>query len=364
MADLQRSIFNYQGQGQLGSANNHVVDASNEGIAWAFQPFNADAITHIGFRYGARVGTPPTYSLRLEGLDATGLPNNTDLGGGSATAVTFTPPASTAWDGTWQWIALTNAYTPTRGQLLCATIRYSSGTIDASNNSSFTRGIANHGSLTGFPYALTNSAGTWTKVAQGVTLGWRTANGRYGWIGTAQYNTATANTAGHRSLMKFQLPSGEGTSYRVVGVRGQLKCGAANGSYRLVLLSSSGTELQGITIDADHDANINAIGARQLFFDETTLTDLSYGTDYYVGLEVVSGTVFIGGIVLAEAADRESYPGGLLRCLGTSAGGAITDTTTVMPTLELIIDDITPASGSGSGAIIIGGLGMTGVGNF
>ncbi len=220
--------------------------------------------------------------------------------------------------------------------------------------------------MNGVPYPLTNSAGTWSKVAQPITFGWRTASGRYGWIGTSAYATVTAATAGHRSLMKFRLPSGEGSADTVVGFRGQMRFGAAGAVSKAVLLDSSGTELQSVTIDADQDANINAMGGRTIYFDEASLTSLSYGTDYYVGLEVVSGSggVGLGGINLAEAEDREAYPNGLNRCLGTSTGGAITDNTLVMPTIEIIIDDITPASGSGGGAVIIGGLGQTGIGSF
>lgn len=356
MANLQHKFFSHQVMSQVASANNHVVDASTEGVGWVFQPFNADAITHIGFRYGARTGTPPTFSVTLETVDGTGLPTGTDVGGGSATLATFTPPASTAWDGTWQWVALTNSYTPTRGQILAAVIRYSSGTIDASNNSSFTRNLSNHNFILGFPYCLTNTSGTWSKVAAGPTVGWRTASGRYGWTGSAATTSTSANTSGHRVLSKFKLPSGEAASFKVVGMAGQCKPGAASGSCKLILTDSSGTILQETTFDSDQDANVNSNAARLMYFDDTSLQDLTYGTDYYIGLEVISGSVTIGGIAIAEAADREAYPNGLNRCLGTATGGAITDNTLVMPAIEIIVDEVTPASGGGGGPLIVGRL--------
>lgn len=351
MANLNHGTFGHQVPLLVGSATNHVVDASNEGIAWAFQAANADAIAQVGFRYGARSGTCPVYSITLEGIDGSGNPDGTDVGGGSPTLVTFTPPADTTWDGTWRWLTLTNAYTPTRGQKLMAVVRYSSGTIDGSNNSSFTRSIANVFSPNGFPYHNNNSGGTWVAATTGMTFGWRTASNRYGWIGTSVYNTATANTAGHRSLMHFTLPSGEASTFKLLGFRGQFKWGAAAGSAKGVLLDSSGSVIQDVTFDADQ-AGTNT-GGYQVFFDESSLTSLSYGTKYYVGIECVSGTCGLRGVNLAEAEDRECYPNGLNRGLGTSSGGAITDNNLVLPSIELILDEITAPSGSGGGGVII-----------
>jgi hypothetical protein len=363
VANLQHKIFGHQVLSQLGSATNHIVDASNEGMAVVFQPFNADPITHLGFRYGSRTGTPPTFSIGLEGVGSGGLPDGTDLGGGFPTLKTFTPPASTAWDGLWQWVALANSYAPTRGQILAAVIRYASGTIDGSNNSSFTRNIVNMSNLTGFPYPVTNSGGTWSKVASSPVLGWRTASGRYGFIAEAAYATNTANTAGHRVLMKFRLPSGEAVSYKVAGIAGQIRTGNTGGSCKLILTDSSGTILQETTLTTNQAANTNSLASRILFFGDSSLQSLVYGTDYYVGIEVISGACSIGGVTLAEAADREAFPNGLNRCLGTSTGGAITDDTLVMPAIELIVDEVTPASGGG-GALLLGGLGQTGIGSF
>jgi hypothetical protein len=155
--------------------------------------------------------------------------------------------------------------------------------------------------------------------------------------------------------MKFSLPSGEGSSYRVAGIRGAVRPSAAGGSYKLVLLDASGTVLQETTFDGDQDASVASISSRELFFNESSLTSLSYGTSYYVGVEHVSGGtgVYVGGIRVTGADDREAYPGGMSRCLGTSSGGAITDDNTVIPSIDLIIDTITAASGGG-GSIVIG----------
>jgi hypothetical protein len=366
MADaLQTVIFNGSfGPNTTGGAGNITCDASDDGLGWAFQADSADPITHLGFRYGARTGTPPTYSIRLEGLDASGLPDGTDVGGGSPTAVTFTPPADTSINGLWQWKTLTNAYTPTRGQFLCETIRYSSGTIDGSNNSSFTNYYTNRTPLRNFPYALTLASGSWSKVSTGANFGYRTASGRYGYITQSHSATTTANTAGHVAGGYFTLPSGWGDTFKLLGIEISGRFGATAGSCKISLYNTSGTTLQSVTVDADHIAAAAGTAApARFYFADTTLATLSFGTKYYVGVEVVSGTCGVNGYVLAEAADASSFGNGTNRGLVTYNGSSWTETDTTIPLIELILADITePAGGSGgvmNNPLMTGGMQRT-----
>jgi len=188
----------------------HPVDASNEGVLWVFQAETADAITHIGFRYSLRTGTPPTYRVSLQGVSgATGFNDGTVKGGGTPASKTFTPHASTAWDGTVQWIALDTSYTPTRGEGLCAVIEYSSGTINGSNNSTFSYQIANgpFGDNSSFPYSAINTGGTWARAIRNVIFGIGTAASRYGYPQQSIFTTAVT-TSGHRSAMAFTMNAG------------------------------------------------------------------------------------------------------------------------------------------------------------
>lgn len=349
------SGFNHIGFAREVSHTNIAIDAEDDGIAFAFQADSADPITHLGFRYGARTGTPPTYEIFLGGLDASGLPNGTDVGGGSPTLVTFTPPADTSINGLWQWKALTNAYTPSVGQFLCATILVNTGTVNGSNNSSFTRSTDWGRARVGFPYPIVMSALTWTISASIPVFGYRTANGRYGRIEQADYQTATANTAGHKSGMFFTEPSGIGSTYTVAGLEICGKFGASGGSYKVCIWNTSGTELASATFDADASAVVAGAGSlssNRVFF--TTPVQLSFGTKYYAGIEVVSGTVGVRGITLAEAEDRSSYPNGTNRGLMTY-NGSFTETSTVMPYVDLILSDITAPSGGG-GLMVHGGM--------
>jgi hypothetical protein len=352
--------FNDQGFIAPGGATNRALVGSGDGLAWAFQPYSTEPITHLGFRYGARTGTPPTYLIRLEGLDTSGNPDGSDIGGGSATAVTFTPPADTTIDGLWQWKTLTNAYTPTKGQFLASVIRYSSGSVDASNNSSFTQTLGTLPNGRVLPYTLDNLAAAWVKRTAWPVFGWRTASGRYGWTYQSTYTTATANTAGHRSGMHFTVPSGHGSSYRIRGLHFVGDLGVTGSSTVVAIWSTDGTVRQTVTIDTDQlgtsPANSNQINP--IIFTDA-LYDFAYGTKYYCGIEVVSGAVGMNGFVLAEDADRSAFPNGTNRGLVTWNGSSWTETDTVLPMCELILEDVTVPSGGSGGAgqsALVGGI--------
>lgn len=359
MADaLYMTGFDPRFPESTGSPSNITFDDSGDGIGWGFQAYSADPITHVGVRYGARTGTPPTYIASLQGLNTSGLIDGTVKGGGSPASVTFTPPADTSIDGLWQWYTLANSYTPTRGEFLAVAIEYSSGTINGSNCSSFTRSITGvMGSTSptvGFPSVQTKTGGTWAKNNLAPLFGYRTASGRYGGIAQSTYTT-NIGTSGQRSAMKFNLPSGWGNTYQLSGA--MCCCRVASGSMIFGLWNSAGTQLASATVDVDYFTSTFTDLSCKFLFSNSTLPTLDFGTDYYIGWESVSSSsVGLRGFVLADAADRSAFPNGTNRCFSSWNGSAWSDTTTIMPMCSLIFADITePAGGSGGGGPLIGG---------
>jgi len=341
--------------------SSHVVDASNEGIGAVLQALDANAITHLGFRYGARTGTPPTYIIGLESpAAATGFPDGTVLGGGSPASATFTPPADTSWDGLWQWIALTNSYTPTIGQQLCPTIRYSSGTIDGSNNSSFTTHVtgADAGARFGDPYGLRNTSGTWAKQTNPMVIGVRTASTRYGnVIETLPATTNSTSTVGIRRALQFSLPSGICASFKVIGVR-LTSSMTAIGKNPILGLWSASSLLQSRTLDTDIVGSAtNANFSHDLYFNGPLAT-LTPGTTYYIGYEVadaVNGGVGMSGFTVASADDLLAHAGGTAFCHASYDGANWTTDTTTRPFAHIILSDMTGGSGGGGAATLING---------
>lgn len=336
------------------------VDANNDGIGAVLSSPTTDAITHIGFRYGVRTGTPPTYAIGFEGLSS-GNPDGTFLGGGSPRRGLFTPPADTSWDNLWQWVALENSHTPSvLGEYLCVALRYSSGTINASNFSSFANelsaAVAN--GATHYPYSLRLTAGTWAKRQNMPLIGIRTANARYGYYWSGHYTT-TLSTSGHRSAMHFRLESGTTDTFKIAGFKAWCTIGTATGQSPKAGLWSSSAELASVTLSTTNDNGPNTRALREFYF--SSQPTLNAGTDYYIGLEAVGSALGVAGFQLADAGDRVAFPGGLNWHLSTWNGSAWTDDTTVRPQVELIPADMTQASG-GSGSILLpGGFGQIGV---
>lgn len=350
-----------QGPGALGSATNVSLNGTGIGIAWIEQAQTTDPITRFHFRVGARTGTPPSYVGAIETLDTSGKPSGTDIGGGSPTAKIFTPPASGAWDGTVQEITFTNPWTPAScGDKFAITIRYSSGTCDASNLLSFTRVYGNSMlDSVHFPANATLAAGAWTLQTTRGNIAWGTASTMYGRLILGGQTTATANTAGHRSGMYFTLPAGFGTTYQVDHVVITGKLGAAAGSTKVAIWDTSGTVMASHTIDADCSVSPASNRTTVIHFD--TPATLNYGQKYYVGFEVISGTVYVHGITCNATDEVASMPLGANIGFSTFDGAAWTESAFTQPLIELGFKDITVPSGGAAGVLFhpgfTGGLG-------
>lgn len=338
-----------------------ACDAANDGIAFVCKSPTTDPITHIGWRYGTRTGTPPTYITGFEGLSS-GNPDGTYKTNGGNCSGTFTPPADTSWDNLFQWAALDNTYSPAAlGEDLCGTLRYSTGTISGTHYSSFANEISamSASGVAHFPYSLRLTAGSWAKRNGLPAFAIRTASARYGYYYSGQYTTVVT-TSGHRSALKFRIESGSTNTFQIAGIRAWCVIGSGTGQSPKACIWSASSELSGVTVSTTNDPSPNTRALREFYFD--SIQTLNAGTDYYAGLQVVtSGSVGVAGFQLADAGDRAAFPGGVNWHLSTYNGSAWSDDTTVRPQVELIPADMTQSSG-GAGAIIIpGGMGQLGI---
>ena len=338
---------------------NHTCDASNDGWACIFQSMEDCTITHVGFRYGVRAGTPPTYIASLQGVTTnTGRPDTTVKGGGSPASVTFTPPADTTWDGTWQWVQLANSYAASRGEYLAIVIAHSSGSVDGSNYSSFTSGMTGQGAVrTHLPYALTQSGGSWSTItASQPIFAYKSSSMVYGNPVQSVTDTLFGSTdTPDEYALCFQLPAAIGASFTVAGVRFLQR--PAAGKTAKVQLYNGTTVLQTVTIDSDICGSAASYPFDwQVMFDETTLSTLSTATTYRIGIQAqeASGNWMLRTIDVAAANDLLAYPFGTAWYLSTrsDAGAWDADSTTKRPVIELILADITAPTAGGAGGLV------------
>jgi hypothetical protein len=326
------------------------------GIAWIFRAKEAATITHLGFAYAQRIGTPPTYRISLQGVDETvtpSKPSGTILGGGSPASATFTPPADATWNDTFQWISLSNSIALTRGQLCAVVIDHSSGTIDGSNFSQFYSRHVN-ADTTVFPYtAVASAAGPATWAADvGVPLfGYKSSSKSYGL--PAKSHTATSfssNSTPDEYALAFTIPSSWCSTFTVMGVRAAL-VGPNSGKSTKAILYTGTTVLQEVTWDSDSSrANGNSGSIVELFFTDTTLSTLTAGSLYRLSFQPqdTSNSVAVPTVDFTSAQDAAAPLGGANCYLSTRTdAGAWSDDTTKRPMIEVILGDMTGGGGGG-----------------
>lgn len=340
--------------------SNFTLDATTDKVEWIVQAEQAATITTIAFRYGARTGTPPTYRVVLQGVDGSGNSDGTDLGGGSPTAVSFTPPADATWDGTTRTVTLTNAIAVTRGQFFAIVIEYVSGTVDGSNNSSITTDITSGANT--FPYVIQNNAGSRTRRANWPVIAWLSASKCFGLplFGQTSSGLIHTGTTPDEVGMLFNLPAGWGATYKIAAVIGMFRFQTAGQTVRMTLYDTDGTTvLQQVDIDSDYTRTTGASSPLQRYaFDEATLSTLNFGSTYRF---TVSVTAASGGIQLyyydvPSSTYLTAFPfGSNAYWTQRTDAGAWTDTNTRLPLIGLVFEDITEPSGGGGIAVLTGG---------
>lgn len=349
-----------------------ALDASGDKAGCAFDALNADQITHIGFRCASITGTPPTYKIGLQGINTSGVPDGTYLGGGSPASATFTPSGAGGYGtGTWHWIALDNAYTPVRGEGITIVVEHSSGTVDASNLMTITLGLNNgaHSVSHHRPMTVT-STGSWSKGATdfpcfGLKGSSVIATGDVRPLKVA--GTVQAVPSPTEAGMAFTVPSGWTDTISVLAVRFAARTMSTNSNFAVTLYSSptsSPSVLQQIEVDGDwFGLSSNQVGVGLVVFDEVSLSSLTAGTEYGIGIVArdVATDLAIYQIETDSAGDWDAWPFGqqcsyMQRTLVTGYTSTatlpnettnFTKTTTRRPIIEVILGDMTESAGGG-----------------
>lgn len=331
-----------------------TLNQTTDALETIFRAPEPDTITTVLLRQGTVTGTAPTYRVSLQGVDGSGNPDGTIKGSGTC-YVDVTPTAGN--NSTMLRLTLGASYTWTRGEMVAIVAAYQSGTVDGSNNCSFTS-TNNISHLPGCPYAIHNDAGSRTRqTSASANIALASATKVYG------MSAETINTAAFSSTsspdergIKFTLPAGCGDTFQVAGVRWTGAMAAA-GAHDLVLYDGT-TVLQSISIDNDHDAAATSARMRMFFFDESTLSTLTFGTEYRLVLKPTTGSLTLYDFTVDASGDLEGWPFGSMVCFtGRTDAGSWTDDATKRPTISgIILADVTEPSGSSGGLLTHGGM--------
>lgn len=361
------SYGNPMGATSAPSFTNFALNGTTDQAEFIVQMPDGVTLTQAGIRLGTITGTTPTYRISLQGVDASGNPDGTIKGGGTPASKTFSPSGLSWSNSSWHWLILDNSYACSRGEYLAVVVDYSSGTVDGSNNASFSV-VASAPTLRN-QYGIQNDAGSRTRQTNGYPpVGLASASKAY--VFPSLSFTSQAFNSGSSTdeyAVKFTIPTGWGESYKLVGARfaGAFSAGATS---KMILYSGSDTTPANSTggtseatvqqdVTFDHDfVNTTSVNSCILYFDEASLVTLYEGATYRLAFQPQSGTnMTIVWQDIDAVADWDAFIGGQdITASSRVNTGTWTDTTTRKLLVDLIFSDLSKPQGGGGHVVVIG----------
>ncbi len=334
---------------------NFTLNAATDALEVVFTAADAVTITRLGFRQGALTGVAPVFRVSLQGVDASGNPDGSIKNSGNA-YFDYTPTVGN--NTTFQWVTLGATYACARGEPLALVIARTSGTIDGSNNCSFTATSAV--GAVGTTYAIQNDAGSRTRQTVGANFGYGSASTAYGLPALTPASTAfNSGSTPDELALYLTVPTAFCSTYKIAGAT-LYAATTAGTTFTLSLYDTDGTTvLQSVTPDTDHDQAAATARGRHVLFDEASLSTLTAGSTYRLAVIPSASNVTLGSLVVAASADLDAYPFGQAWASGSSRtnAGAWTDSDVTRYGINPILADVTvPSGGSGGGSQrVIGG---------
>lgn len=336
------------------SYNTITFNALNQQYSVVIRATEDATITHVGFNFNTRTGSPGDFTFRLSAIDASGHPGAPIHASGVVASSAITYGGAT---GSFYWAALSSSYNVTRGEIIACTVIATAGTWDASNlvtlNYQLNTNTEAHGNRGHFPYATRGSA-----RIDGIVGGMRSSTTAYGYpIQHVTSDTYSFSTT--RYGTRFTVPSNMGASIRLAGVRfrAQVNTGL---SYDIKVGTISGTTVTEIfTLNVDADAQNNN-GTGQLHDHVfTTAQTLTAGQEYVIGILPSGNNFQFTNIKLTSVIDRTAFTHslyGTVKSGSWTSGGVWTDDDTRLYLIYPYVDLIT----AGGGSAVYNHVGMTG----
>lgn len=343
-------------------SNTIVLDSDTDRVAWVGRASITDTLTTIYFRTST-VTTGCTVDVRVETV-TNGRPSGTLFAANTAASVVI----ADGDDNVWKTATLTAAASLTVEDEFAIIITVD--TAGATPNLQLTVSPSNLNNTGGlYPVCLLDAgAGTWASAA--FAFDWILQYGTAGVIPTSGMipvnggGTLTAFNSGSTDdeiALRFQVPF----KCRCSGARVFMGNITAAGDFTISLWPASSDDdtdaLAQVTEDGDVVSSATADCFVEVPFSPVTL---DINTTYYLGLRAdTANNISIGELTTATVANAIlAFPGVSAqmyrsrRAWTAGTAGAWTDTTTTLPLINLIIDQLDDgAGGGGGGQRVIGG---------
>lgn len=284
--------------------SDYTLDATTDEIAITCYAPKAMDIDQIGVYVSALTGTP-TYTVQIEGVSATGVPD----GSVKSSATAQWAPIGTGWT----YITLGAAHTVAVGDLICLRIKDGTTGTDPSGSHNITvRMQSAQYQTNAIPYIMysTDTGTSWTKVQEVRPLfAFRDSGATtdvFGYpIDPTSYNSVPeqANAANEVSAQKFKLSSRWGKRLKISGM--EIRYAAPLGDCYVGIYDSTGAAVVEIAVDVDYRAT--SASNLQVFF--TTPAWIDTNTIYYAGIRYNGVTSWIYVYDLPNSTDRAAFPG-------------------------------------------------------
>lgn len=339
----------------VNTAAQSTLQAIGDYVAIIRQAEEAATITGVSIHVDSHsAGTGSYVRVGLQSVGSNGYPSGTYLGyvdkeRTNANFPLFGPTTHT----------LGTSVNLTRGQLYAIVAEALSGTWSGATNfrtnDNYYVQVEND---LAFPY-LANKINGVTSRSNGsgaYTHSCVSATRMYGTPHNPQNITSISSASSPNEIGNyFRLPTGMSTSYTVLGVRLYIAMTDSAGTFDITLYDTSNTVLQQVSFTCS-----NVVGGttsmlqRDFYFDEATLTALTPGTYYRIGIKASNSTAIggMGYLSIPTSLGMTAYTGidGTFVYTSRTGTGAWTDTAGQIHLMRLLINDVTGSAGISSGS--------------
>lgn len=300
------------GREGLGLAAPVVFLKTDQIIQWFMQMPEAAQVQRAGFNIAALSDVTPIaqFQLSLRSVGDNGSPGNVLMGVGGLAQKNFV--ASSLG---FQFFTLDHFYNASWGEFICIELKPNLVTPPP-DPPNFNNGIDVIPNVAGFssprintPYCHqlgfdSDALSKWPIVAL------QSATKTYGYPVAA---LAIPQEEINRPCMRFKLPSGFGTTFKVAGVRLRMGTPNAANDFTLAIWKDGTTNPLQQTTPGKFKGGWIGAGDEQaargdVYFPESLAT-LDYGTEYFLGFEGLS-TAALFGVVVADESHMDAFPGG------------------------------------------------------